>query len=85
MTEMLEYKPELVKQKPMNLDHLPTLNRHYRFADQILYGQKVRKEAPKQVMEFQCHKCIREQCEQSGSCEQFARLKATELKELMKP
>lgn len=30
--------------KPMNLDHLPILNRHYRFADQILHRQKRRVE-----------------------------------------
>jgi hypothetical protein len=68
-----------------NPNSLPTLNRHYRFADQILYGQKVRKETSKQLMEFECHNCIREKCKQHTSCEQFARLKAAEMKELMKP
>lgn len=57
----------------MNGDNLPTLNKHYRYADQILYRKLV----------TQCHNCTREQCKQHLDCEQFARLKAAELKELM--
>ena len=63
-------------------DGLRTLNKPYRIADQVLYGLERRK---KGELQFECHSCIREACEQHGTCEQFARLKANELKELMKP
>ena len=61
-------------------DGLPTLNKHYRIADQVLYGLERRK---KGELQFECHKCIGKDCKQSDQCEQFARLKAAELKELM--
>ena len=60
---------------------MPTVKGHYRIADQVLYGLKRRK---KGELQFECHKCIGEACNQHGQCEQFARLKANELKELMK-
>jgi hypothetical protein len=62
-------------------DGLPMLNKHYRIADQVLYGVERRK---KGEFQFECHSCIGEECNIHSKCEQFARLKATESKELMK-
>jgi len=62
-------------------DGLPTLNKHYRIADQVLLGLERRK---KGEFQFECHKCIGKDCKQSGKCEQFAREQASRLKELLK-
>lgn len=61
-------------------DSMPTVKGHYRIADQVLYGVERRK---KGKFQFECHSCIGEECNIHSKCEQFARLKAAELKELM--
>jgi len=32
---------------------------------------------------FECHNCIKEQCKQRLICDQYARMKAQELKEML--